>query len=113
MRKHRFKNNIVVCTLFEDPLPFIRFSTFLEYSLLPPSERTYFLNDSKVRICTYFVSIISGFTKNTEVDPIKHYVYKKQFTVKKKLENKYVFRRKIFIHENMLIITFFKKDRFH
>ena len=38
---------------------------------------------------------------------------KKQFTVKKKLENKYVFRRTIFIHENMLIITFFKKDKFH
>ena len=44
---------------------------------------------------------------------MKHYVYKKQFTVKKKLENKYVFRRKIFIHENMLIITFFKKGKFH
>ena len=37
---------------------------------------------------------------------------KKQFTVKKKLENKYVFRSKIFLHENILIITFLKKTNF-
>ena len=38
---------------------------------------------------------------------------KKEFDVKKKLENKYVFRRNIFLHEKHSDLNFFKKERFH
>ena len=38
---------------------------------------------------------------------------KKNSNVKKKLENKYVFRRKIFLHEKYFDQNLFKKDKFH
>ena len=33
--------------------------------------------------------------------------------MKKNLENKYVFRRKIFLHEKLSDQNFFEKDKFH
>ena len=43
----------------------------------------------------------------------KHYAYKKESNVKKKLKNKYFFCRKIFLHEKHSDKNFLKKDKFH
>ena len=38
---------------------------------------------------------------------------KQESTGKKKLENKYVFRRKVFLHEKYYDQNFYKKEKFH
>ena len=51
---------------------------------------------------------------HAESDPNKNtMLIKKESNIKKKLENKYLFRREIFLHEKLSDKNFFKKGKFH
>ena len=102
------------------PPPLIRFRKFVEYPLSPPpSERTYFLNGPKNLsiFSKHNIRLNLGKSKAYWFWPKQktkknHYSYKNS-NVKKNSENKYVFRRKIFLHEKLSDQNFFKKDKFY
>ena len=109
------KKNIGIRILLEDAPPLIRFRIFLEYplSLLHQSVFTFWMAP---RIWAYIPSIIKVQLRNIisiMSQKKKHYAYKKESNAKNNLENKYVFRRKIFLHEKHYDQNVFRKDKFY